>query len=757
MIWRPERGDRWPILLILLAPLVVAAPLLLGLLNPDPALFMAQMTLNHQALHPHGLLGLWQGGLPTMEGNAGITTQALGHLSAQSLLHGRSPWWNPYTGVGSPLAAEYQGASFFPPTLLLLLPQGMLLEHLLLQMLAGWGTYALLRQLGLGRLGALAGGLVFAFDGTLAMYDSAAALPLPFLPWSLLGVERAWIKAGQGLSGGWRLLGLALGLSLLAGFPEAAYLNGLLVLAWSALRLFQARADRRLGYVRRLAMGGAAGLGLAAPQIFAFAESLSGSNLWLHGSSFLANKGLGPGSAMPSLVAPYVYGPFYKFAADWPRSFMIWARMGGYVTALMLVVAAYGVAARRGLLSGLLLAWVLFTAGRMLNLQPMSLLWTLVPGAKDAVVYRYIQPSLEMALTLLMAFGLDALARGGGPRRTALILAGAAAAAVAASGLAFRLQFPGLFRTSPSMQVWIYGSLIWAAASLVLGLALLSRPAWRWSAPALALMLAGEAALMFAVPTLGATPAREKLDMAAVDFLRGHLGLNRFYTLGPIAANYGAYFGIAQINHNYVPDPQRWVDWDKAHLGAAADEMLNFAFASEGQTGHLQSLARNLPAFEWAGVKYVVTRREHAPMTGDAAPPMTPVYGDSILTIFELPDPAPYFQALGGDCQVQARGRGEAAADCRAPAVLLRRELFYPGWTARVDGAPAAIAPYQDLFQAVALPRGHSLVRYAYAPPHILWMWLAFWIAAGGLLASAAASVRARLRTRRTSSQGHAP
>jgi len=76
--------------------------------------------------------------------------------------------------------------------------------------------------------------------------------------------------------------------------------------------------------------------------------------------------------------------------------------------------------------------------------------------------------------------------------------------------------------------------------------------------------------------------------------------------------------------------------------------------------------------------------------------------------------------------------------ECDQPATLVRRELYFPGWTATVNGAPAAITARDEIFQAVQLPKGTSEVRFRYAPPHIGWAWLAMWL---GLAALAAASL----------------
>ena len=44
--------------------------------------------------------------------------QALGHLVATDWFSGHVPWWNPYEGLGVPLAGDMQSGAFFPPTLL---------------------------------------------------------------------------------------------------------------------------------------------------------------------------------------------------------------------------------------------------------------------------------------------------------------------------------------------------------------------------------------------------------------------------------------------------------------------------------------------------------------------------------------------------------------------------------------------------------------------------------------------------------------
>jgi len=133
-------------------PILLAIPQLTPWLKARPAYYVAEMTLNHESVIQRG----W----PYIDPNNGFQTEALGVRAAQDWVNGEVPWWNPYTGIGMPLAAEYQASAFFPPTLLLLLPRGMVLLQMSLQILAGWGTYCLLRQMGLSRLAATTGGVM---------------------------------------------------------------------------------------------------------------------------------------------------------------------------------------------------------------------------------------------------------------------------------------------------------------------------------------------------------------------------------------------------------------------------------------------------------------------------------------------------------------------------------------------------------------------------------------------------------------------
>lgn len=112
-----RRWPFWHIVLLVLLPVLVHLPELIGPFLPgrttsDPLSVLSVATTTRRDWLEGGLLP----GLPGwIDGCAGVIVQALGHLVASDWRQGIVPWWNPYSGVGMPLAGEYQPAAFFSP------------------------------------------------------------------------------------------------------------------------------------------------------------------------------------------------------------------------------------------------------------------------------------------------------------------------------------------------------------------------------------------------------------------------------------------------------------------------------------------------------------------------------------------------------------------------------------------------------------------------------------------------------------------
>ncbi len=107
------------------------------------------------------------------------------------------------------------------------------------------------------------------------------------------------------------------------------------------------------------------------------------------------------------------------------------------------------------------------------------------------------------------------------------------------------------------------------------------------------------------------------------------------------------------------------------------------------------------PVMIWLGrapAGSTVSGAQHLPrlapilsLTRPAAGPAL-VFANATMSIYRLPDPAPYFSAAAGPCRLLAQGRKAVHAICDTPATLERRELFFPGWHALVNGAEVPLS-----------------------------------------------------------------
>ncbi len=702
-------------LLLTLLPILAKLPLLAGLLRANPVLLYAGLG---QALRP-GWLGGWPP-LPTIDPNIGFTSQALGRRAALELLAGRMPWWNPYEGVGMPLAGEMQSAALFPPTLLLALRDGQLFEHIGLQIIAGLATYGLLRRLDLARLPAFAGAAAFAFNGVFAWLANAVVNPVAFLPMLLLGIETLARRTRQGSSGGgtWIIIGLAA--SLYAGFPEVAYLDGLLAAAWTLLRAGGLPGRQGARFLLRIAIAAVAGLLIAAPILCAFLDYLPLAELAGHAADRPPLPPLRP-AYLALLPLPYLFGGIFAF----PEHADFWSNVGGYCGCALPALGFAGILGRsqRGLRL-LLAGWIVVALGLTFGAPGSEWLARLIPGLRVVALARYLPASWLLCLCVLAALALDDLAK----HRRAWPIAAGVAVLLAGIGVSLGvLQASGLrFLPDRLSRCFLAG----AAGGVVLLLLVLGMPraARTWRAAGLAAVLVGESVAWFVLPTLfyprGGAP-----ELQAIGFLRAHLGLQRFATLGPIAPNYGAYFGLAAINHNDLPVPRTWTGYVGRELDPnAVPVIFNGGLrADPNGPSAAEALLSRQAAYAAIGVRYVVT-------AGQDLPGLPEVFrAPSGTRIYQLDGAAPYFAAPG--CQLEVRDRTHLSASCEAPATLVRLEMAMPGWHAWVGDAAVDIVTTGGIFQSVALPAGRSDVVFAFRPPFMRWAYAACVTGAAATLA----------------------
>jgi hypothetical protein len=474
--------------------------------------------------------------------------------------------------------------------------------------------------------------------------------------------------------------------------------------------------------------------------------------------------------------------------------------------------------------------------------------------------------------------------------------------------------------------IWGFGSMIVIAITLIFGEGhhLIVRRT-------ITILVAIDAVALYSLSSFSGVTNSYSLP-AGIKYLKKHLGTERFYTLGPIAPNYGAYYRIASINHNYLPVAQNWVNYLKERIDPWLDPVCftgNFARNEANAPSQADVLCDNLSAYAEVGVRYIVTAhgqnpfqaistlavmdsgrkplvldngqsvrgeisgadfmgnginavsvlignyngqsdgllkiqvcangvcafgernlkesRDNQPFriqlnqpitfstgeleytishaagripvaiwisrpknaqqthrsesipdgaapqlqffhvraasqiasdislpewqawygwnvgktidangqaqtigqtispdqllqafrsgkiswTGPGSPAQTEgqprVFESSDMDIYEIPGTKPYFETVEGRCDLRAENRSTLSVNCASDSKLIRRELFYPGWTASVGGTNVKIEAYDGIFQAIKVPPGKYTITFTYTPtnwPVILTLFL---------------------------------
>ncbi len=732
----------WALIVIGAAVVLANLPYLLDFFDPNPlgprSGLLSSVTL--------GRLG----GAPVTDPSDGLVTQALSHRAVLDWFQLQLPWWNPYEGTGTPLAGGMVSAALFPPTVLTLFANGQLYERMLFELLAGISTYLLLRRISVNRWAGAAAAIAFALNGTFAWFADTTANPVAFLPLLLLGIEIAYAASVAGRRGGWWLIAAAGALSFYAGFPQGAYVNALMAICWFAWRGSCLPRERLRALVSKAASGAIVGTLLAAPLLIAFVDDLNHGDLGLISSGFYGSVHL-PRQALAQLVLPYVYGPINEFGGSNFILAGIWGSVGGYLSTSLLLFGLLGIFSKgRPGLRVTLLVWTVLVFARMYGQPPvLGHVLGLVPGMSRVAFFRYATPALELPVVILAALGLDDLLRAPEDRRRLVWGALASLGVLALAVIETRTLVHGL-GTKFNHRPYYAGSVIWGASVVVAAVGVAFLRDHRVRRSLLALIVAGDALAMFAVPQLSA-PRSVKLDLAPVAFLQRHLGSSRFFTLGPFQPDYGAYFGVASLNANDIPVPTSYAHYVNARLDSVVHPSFFTGNLGGGRSPFAvspqQELLRNLAGYRVAGVSYVLTPPGQA--LPQAPETFSLVFRSPSTWIYHLAGTAPYFTATNAACSVRSDRREAVRLSCPRPTQLIRRETDLPGWSANVDGKPVGIREADGLFQEVTVGPGSHRVEFSYLPPNVGWGFLALAVGCAWLLLSAATGRRSGSGTSR--------
>lgn len=218
------------------------------------------------------------------------------HLAVEIIRSGEIPFWNPYSGMGAPLLANYQSALLYPGNWILILLEFvggivwsvrgqayLIFVHFIL---AGMGMKRWVKEMGIGGNGQLISGIGFGLCGYLVSRASFQSIIITatWLPWILYFVTRQVWGVRSNTRRNYVWLCLVLTLQFLGGHAQTCWYSLWLTTLWVIFLGWQkSRSEQSSVWlsIRKevLSWGTAVGaaLLLASPQLLPTAEYLLNS------------------------------------------------------------------------------------------------------------------------------------------------------------------------------------------------------------------------------------------------------------------------------------------------------------------------------------------------------------------------------------------------------------------------------------------------------------------------------------------------
>lgn len=655
--------------------------------------------------------------------------------------------WCVSMGLGQPLVADLAMAVHYPAHALLLVarPTVALSWLTALHVAAAYaGAYLLARRLDASPLAAALAGLAYAGGGVMTTYVHSPALLIgsTWMPWAVLLSLRAVAPGAP-----WRrtlLAALPFSLAFLGASPELAACAGALSFA--------------------LAVGTGAGVARAIVRMAAvalFAAALAASTLWpflqVAGDTNRA-VGLGYDAAARWSLHPFellgVLAPMPFGRGGFAPTVLGHEERCWYVAGLHLgaASAAAGLAAiarvrrdaRARLLACAALPFLVYAFGRWGPLYPA--LYEVLPPIRSLRYPAKAFVPVSLCLAVLAAIGLDWLRRA--PRRRELLLVGGAnvLVALAAFGrgegelLVERACVTALAATAALAALVGRRSRLVVVITLI-ELALLGR--WAFD--------------IVPAPTYEAPPA---LAAPLVTTERGQRPLRVATTRRASEVRGVAVPGLPRA----LVDQRSWREALMPNTGMGIGVRTTFGFSSftPARVVALREAALDLPLtafYERFGASHLVHASDEALDERDAArvaavgpwvlsrleraPPWAAVYArphraaDLDEAVARVADPSfdPRHACVVEGLEDPPADPGPPAragrawpvrleddrlvleVDATTSGVLVVREGWGSGWSARVDGRPAPVLPADVVFRAVPVPPGRHEVVLEYEAP----------------------------------------
>ena len=685
---------------------------------------------------------------------------------------GEVPLWDPAMAGGVDAHVSLFASQYFPPYLPVLLlgdtPALRDAYYLAVILAAGLGMAGLLLRNGFHPASATAGGMAYMLCGAVTQTaNSNLGQATAMLPLTLLVAD--WLLERPS---GPRFAATAavVATSLLAGFLPVVFsgflLVALLALAHAVVPAHAATGGgkvlRRLGPLVVAAGAGLLGLALAAFLILPV-EKASAASAAFHAWYTGLGRQAYPRYELLTLVSPLLSWDVNQNQLDTKKVFLpltSWQSHLFYVGLVVLLLASLARLLERPAYRRLFLAFGLMSVvvmAKLFGLPPVQWLAEL-PVLRYTHFIPYFCGALAVGLSGLAACGVESIVCHV-PRRRDL-LAGAAVVSVVLGGVALFALARGFNPTAQGVQYLRWALELDRVAAAAVGILVL---VWLRRRGLLAGKTTGFVAVGLVVLELGPLAYHGRYGRADVwrdvpdyvRFLQRDKEPFRIHGVQDQALppNVFQAMGLQGIGSRAVFNQARF----SALVKSSFTTVENSSFVVPTQL-----LPTDRVVLDLLNVKYVVAQAPSAKeRTELAAAGLVEVSTDGTFVIFQNPTCWPraylarryrfvssasaaleHVATLTGPDEVIleerptfASGSGSAPdggtcriADYRAdtvslevdspgPAIAVLLDSFAPGWTAKVNGAPARIVAANSAFRGVEVPAGHSVVTMQYRTP----------------------------------------
>lgn len=666
-------------------------------------------------------------------------------LIGQLIRQGEAPVWTSSLCSGLPLAgsaADPIGLAVFA----LFRPAVALdLFVIVLLLVAAHGSYGLARRFGADRTGAVLAGLAFAGSGYIAtqLKHLSIVSTVVWLPVGLTLIDRALAPAIANPPGKGRraffmaVLGLVFAQQVLSGFPQSAYICALVYGSFALFRTLSERAGSGARIARLAGVGVATMLGAAAGAVVLLPLSALGTvsdRAAVLGYGWSTRLAYWPSNVLTFLV-PYVNGDISNNTYIGPPFF--WEDYG-YIGVLAFLLALYGgIRERRRpvVMFSIALTIVAYLCVLGGATPFFRIVYELVPGMK---MFRFPTRFLivvELGLAALAAVGLTRLQadlawRWPPPSRAPLLIAIAICAGTALD----------LFIHQPRQNPMV--------------------PAAQWmAAPPTVDVVKGDTSQPRTF-----TPRQRDLHRRAFQLAHGWSNVDPYFEIRDVLQpNTGGGFWNTPSADCYAGIAARWyVDVWGDHNREASLVSLLAALDFENRvlrvhpalpkimktygvthvlSPYPQEQGAALPLVRRAGSAYVyridgaarvrvVRAARHMKSDQDTARRLLDATfdPDREILLYDAPDSlhpvmddsaAAASSMAPGTAAIVRENTREVVIAATSPedAFLLLADTFYPGWTARVDGAATPIYRANHAVRGIQLPKGSQEVRFTYEAP----------------------------------------